>query len=473
MDCEQAVVFLETILKPESLNDVQILVFRQAWENRVYQEIAESAGYDADYLRDVGSQLWRSLSQALGEKVTKSNFRSVLRKYARNKQVALAVSAKPPFQASARQQKPFTQAAFNPQFIDWGEAIEPSIFLNRTAELSTLKHWIVQDRCRLVALLGIGGIGKTTLAAKLTEEIQRSFEYLIWRSLRNAPSVFELLAELIQFLSQGTEIHLPTTLNGIVLRLKYYLRTSRCLLILDHFESVLQSGALRGAYREGYEGYGQLLKAVGAGRHQSCLLLTSREKPKGLVSKEGKNLPVRSLYLSGLPEVEAGEILAEKGLCVSDEESRILSYHYGGNPLVLKIAATVIQELFDGDVVEFLRQGTLIFGGICELLNEQFKRLSDIEKQVMCWIVIHPEGVRLTQLQEEIVPPLSQSQLLEALQSLQQRSLIETTAAQFTQQPVVRKYMTQQRICEQASLITGTSVLCDSLTLDSRLVYSG
>jgi len=51
---------------------------------------------------------------------------------------------------------------------------------------------------------------------------------------------------------------------------------------------------------------------VGDERHQSCLVLTSREKPIGLTAK-GKTLPVRSLQLSGLPQVEAENTQA-KGL---------------------------------------------------------------------------------------------------------------------------------------------------------------
>jgi hypothetical protein len=39
---------------------------------------------------------------------------------------------------------------------------------------------------------------------------------------------------------------------------------------------------------------------TGDERHQSCVLLTSREKPIGWTAKEGKALPVRSLQLNGL-----------------------------------------------------------------------------------------------------------------------------------------------------------------------------
>ncbi|MBE9002138.1 MULTISPECIES: AAA-like domain-containing protein [unclassified Nostoc] len=79
MNIEEALVILDTFLE-HSLSDVQEIIFRQAWEGKTYPDIAESCGYDANYIKDVGSKLWKLLSQAFGEEVTKSNFRSVLRR---------------------------------------------------------------------------------------------------------------------------------------------------------------------------------------------------------------------------------------------------------------------------------------------------------------------------------------------------------------------------------------------------------
>ena len=43
--------------------------------------------------------------------------------------------------------------------------------------------WVLEERCRLVAVLGMGGIGKTSLAARLAQDVAPSFERVYWRSL--------------------------------------------------------------------------------------------------------------------------------------------------------------------------------------------------------------------------------------------------------------------------------------------------
>ncbi len=327
---------------------------------------------------------------------------------------------------------------------DLSDAVDVSIFYGRTEELAQLEQWIVAARCRLVALLGMGGIGKTSLSVKLAEQVKEQFEYVIWRSLRNAPPLKELLANLVQFLSNGQETNLsPTNDNeSQVSCLINYFRTSRCLLVLDNAESILRSGAYTGYYQAGYEDYGELLRRVGEVSHQSCLVLTSREKPKDLASLEGAELPVRSLQLSGLKQIEGQKVVKLKGLSGSETELSALIESYAGNPLALKIVATTIQDVFNGDIVEFLNQGTAVFGNIRELLERQFNRLSELEKEIMYWFAINRELISISQLREDIVNVVPLPKLLEALESLLRRSLVEKSAARFTLQPVVMEYVT-------------------------------
>jgi hypothetical protein len=79
MNVEEALIILDTILAPQRLSKVQELVFRQCYLGRTYHEIAESLGYDYDYIRVTGYRLWQTVSESLGERVTKYNFQAVLR----------------------------------------------------------------------------------------------------------------------------------------------------------------------------------------------------------------------------------------------------------------------------------------------------------------------------------------------------------------------------------------------------------
>ena len=178
--------------------------------------------------------------------------------------------------------------------LDWGEAPDISGFQGREQEVDRLCQWLAVDRCRVVAMLGMGGVGKTALATFVAAAVQAQFTAVIWRSLRNAPPLAELLRQWLQVLSPQSPRELPQDVDNQLAMLLHYLRGQRCLLVLDNFETVLQPER-PGRYLPGCEGYGRLLKQLGEGRHQSCLLLTSREKPPELIPLAGERAPVRTL----------------------------------------------------------------------------------------------------------------------------------------------------------------------------------
>ncbi|MCB0193107.1 MAG: helix-turn-helix domain-containing protein [Anaerolineae bacterium] len=334
---------------------------------------------------------------------------------------------------------------------DWGEAPDVSAFYGRYDDLVTLSQWLADDNCRLVVLLGMGGIGKTALATKLVRQTADKFVYVMWRSLRNAPPLRELLTECIQFLSDQQEIDLPERTDKVITRLIHYLATQRCLLILDNAEAILQEGHA-GHYRPGYEDYGQLIQRLGESQHTSCVIITSREKPREVGQMEGEDAPVRSHPLSGLQIEEGRQILAGKRLTGSNDAWETLVQHYSGNPLALNIVAEMIREVYDGNIDYFLTDEAIIFGRIGDVLDEQFTRLSALEQSLMYWLAIEREPVSREMLLDDLVESISRRELMLALRSLRRRSLVEQSGAVFTLQNVVMEYMTDQlvtKICEE------------------------
>jgi len=355
---------------------------------------------------------------------------------------------------------------------DWGEAIDTSIFYGRTSELAQLKKWILPEQARLIVLLGMIGIGKTALSVKLAEQVQDNFDYIIWRSLRFAPSpevFFDQLLETISLKTPKSGQSVASCISDLV----DCLRSSRCLIVLDHLDSILysissyntglDSGILANdgnaiansnidlpqiQYLPGYEVFGEFIQRLGESQHQSCLLLTSREKPQEIAALEGEALPVRCLKLTGLDQAESAYILKSKGFArIKMEESQQITELYAGNPLFIKLVATAIQELFAGNIDEFIQQETVVFGDIRCCLDEQFNRLSVLEKQIMYLLALN-QNFELQKLQKKLMLRVSQRLILEAVELLQRRSLIDRLASGFSQTPVLREYLVEKLIEE-------------------------
>lgn len=468
MEAEQLIAIADTVILAQSsrhLSDLETTILRGAIADQTYEEIAQQSGYSTSHVkRNIGPKLWQLLSQGLNENVSKTNFRNALVRRASQ----IEAEAHPPSSIVSQPASPATagvkevtetshpiqlaRSSFDAPSaqIDWGEAVSVVGFCGRTTELTTLSQWIIEERCCLVALLGMGGIGKSALSVKLAQDIQYEFEFVIWRSLRNAPLLETLLADLVPFLSNQKDI------RAEVGRLIHWLRSRRCLVVLDNVETIFQAGDRAGQYRSGYESYSELFKLLCEVQHQGCVVLTSREKPSEVAALEGTET-VRSLQLSGSAQV-AEALIAAKGLLGSQADKRILAEQYSCNPLTIKIVASSIRDVFDGDIEQFLQQSTILFNGARRLLDGQFKRLSHAEQSIMYWLAINRGWTTIAELAEDIVPPLPRAILLEALESLSWRNLIECRQGGYTQQPVVMEHVTDALVQQVANELVNREI---------------
>ncbi|HRW09654.1 MAG TPA: WD40 repeat domain-containing protein, partial [Caldilineaceae bacterium] len=290
----------------------------------------------------------------------------------------------------------------------------------------------------------------TTLAAQCVRQsaVQRTvepFDAFIWRSLVNAPPLTELLPPLLQTLSAQQLTQIPESVDEQLRLLLGYLREQRVLLILDNMESILEP-ARSGSYRAGYEAYGQLIQQMATLDHQSYLLLTSRERPQGYQRLERDGRPVQSLQLFGLDDQAGRALLAQRGIATEGVAESQLIQRYSGNPLALKLVADTVDEIFGGDVDEFLADETFIFDDIRTVLDQHFGRLTGLEQQILFWLAVEREPTSPPSLRESLLRPPNHRDFVEALRSLQRRSLVENVGADLALQNVVTEYLTERLI---------------------------
>jgi hypothetical protein len=272
------------------------------------------------------------------------------------------------------------------------------------------------------------------IALKLIEEINTQFDYIIWKSLNNIPTLSTLQNELKEFFSQSQQTPLSTIID--------YFRNSRCLVILDDIQDIFKSGELAGQYLPEYQDYSKFFKQIATSSHQSCLILLGWEKPREIASLEAENRPVRTLNLQGLGE-EAIEILREKRLTDEQKWSELITI-YQGHPSWLNIISATINELFNGSVAEFLaEQNDRYLGDLEPILQTHLDQLAESEKQVIYWLATQNKPVNISQKPANI--ELSKSEFLQAIQSLIRRNLIEKIELErrslFELNPVFKEYI--------------------------------
>ena len=113
-------------------------------------------------------------------------------------------------------------------------------FVGRQQELTDISSMLAQSDCRLITVLGIGGVGKTRFALKVAEHRGDTFSdgvcFVPLAGLESAASLITTLADALGFSFYDA--------RDLQVQLLRYLRHKEMLLVLDNFEHLLEGTSL-------------------------------------------------------------------------------------------------------------------------------------------------------------------------------------------------------------------------------------
>jgi hypothetical protein len=428
------------------LSETEILIIKGALNDREYEEIANHSGYSFNYIqRTVAPRLWDILSETIGdgERVGKKKLWYFLEQ----------VNKKYHIQSAPHERQRPSVSDLTP--IVTGQLPDVSSFYGRIQELTNLKELISKQRC--ISILGVAGIGKSALVARLIEEVsvkkQPRFDSLIWKTVTHVSLIQDLVAELIELTHPlESDLDFPQYTQAMISALIKQLRLRRCLLVLDGFDSLFKEGS----FQQKLE-YGVFFNRLIEEDHESCLLLTGRTWPDELDNLIAEKRPLHFFKIEGLDVDAAMQFLSGKGLTDKEKCNQLIKT-YRGNPSELEAVVNRIDYFFGGSTKIFFENPTTLVSSKFEaMLNQMFGNLlTSAQRQILIYIageiVLNHQFTSFTKLLTDIkqgqVEPISTLELIKALEKLERLSLVEsikdtaTKEISFTLQPVIKKYIT-------------------------------
>ncbi|MBD1214117.1 MAG: AAA family ATPase, partial [Dolichospermum circinale Clear-D4] len=298
------------------LTDLQKSVVEGIWDGKIYSEIADKFDYGENYIGNISRDLYKILSKELSEDVNKSNFCWSIERIANSFNPQMIGIGIKNYVNWCPNNTDTQKTAINYEdkikqktsYINLKQSPKTTYFYGRNNEITTLFEWIENPNTRLISILGISGIGKSTFVKHFIDIQTVPFDAIIWKNLKLSNSLNSILTEILTELNiKSQDINTNNLLNQCL----QLFNQKRCLIILDNLEEIFTPQQFAGHYKPEYQDYQTFLQMITEIEHQSCLILISQEKCQEMISLDQEIYPIHSLELSGLNHAD---ILQNTGL---------------------------------------------------------------------------------------------------------------------------------------------------------------
>jgi hypothetical protein len=382
-----------------------------AWDNKHYRDIEI---YQEQTVKNKALQLWKALSQWLNIKVKKSNLRQIIEEFS------------------------FDRTSSTARMTSLRE-IPRANFYGRSIELRQLEDWIEIESSRLIFIYGIKGIGKTSIAQKLADNLSTKMEYIVWISLQDAPPLLDVLSSIIKQLGGGKSANLPRDRSRAIERTIDYLHKHRCLLILDNADEVL-SHDRRDFTKSSLQDYTQFIDRVNSIDRHSCCVTILTEKFRA----QDRNY--RQLEVGKLDWRSCQRIIDDHELVGTPNEWDLLSKRSDGNPQDLTIIARTIRDVFDRQIASFLDTNVSSYERVETLLRERLDSLSEQEIDVLISISNQSGRTTLERLKTHIDGRIEADRIAIILDKLTRNSLVEVVSDRFILPKLIADYLNEYKV---------------------------
>lgn len=444
MTVKKALQYVDRLIVEQTgkhLDDLQKAVIEGTWQRQTYENIAQEHHATKNHVGDVGYKLWQLLSEQLGEEINKLNFRSTIERLKLDESAVIIQNHSEnnnsfnvcnyPYQPTQKSQ----ENDKNKNYYDLTSAPQIINFYNKKTELETLSNWILNQNIRLISVLGLSGIGKTTLVKKFVDLNLENFEIIIWKSLRFPKPLELIFDEILTTCHQESQDNISDKIKQI----SALLTEKKALIILDDVQNLFINSELTGQYQTQYLDYQNWFKTLTESQYQSTIILISQEQISEIHCLEEESYSIKCLNLS---ELDNTEILENKNLKDPDCWSELISL-YQGNPKYLQDITILIKDFFDDSVAEFLaEEQPILTNQMRSQLKQLFTKLSPLEQQLALELSKFKEPVVRETLKENL--NLSSTDFINALQSLEKRYLITKIKADktlFDLSPIFKEYV--------------------------------